>query len=95
MQGKTFGLKAEIATADPGGIEAALADLVGVDAILKTDRGFKVITTMTGESARDLNRSLLAALRRVSKMTTLRAEWTSDGVTERFFDNVPRGIRET
>ena len=94
MQGKTFGLKAEIATADPGGIEAVLADLVGVNAILKTDKGFRINTTMSGESARDLNRSLLAALRRVSKMTTLRAEWTADGLTERLFDYVPRGVRE-
>ena len=94
MTGKTYGLKAEITTADPDGIEAALADLVGVNTILKTDRGFKVITTMTGESARNLNRSLLAALRRVSKMTTLRAEWKSDGVTERFFDYVSRGVRQ-
>ena len=94
MTGKIFWLKAEITTANPEGIEAALADLVGVNAILKTDKGFRVNTTMSGENARDLNRSFLSALRRVSKMTTLRAEWTSDGVTERFFDYVPRGVRE-
>ena len=94
MTGKTYGLKAEIVTADPAGIEAVLTDFVGVNAILKTDRGFSVNTMMTGESARNLNRSLLAALRRVSKMTTLRAEWTADGLTERFFDYVARGVRE-
>ena len=94
MTGKTFGLKAEITTADPEGIEAALADLVGVNAMLKTDRGFTINTNITGESARDLNRSFLSALRRVSKMTTLRAEWTADGLTERLFDYVPRGVRE-
>ena len=94
MTGKIFWLKAEITTANPEGIEAVLADLVGVNAILKTDKGFRVNTTMSGENARDLNRTLLGALRRVSKMTTLRAEWTADGLTERFFDYVPRGIRE-
>ena len=94
MTGKTFGLKAEITTANPEGIEAALADLVGVNAILKTDKGFRVNTTMSGENARDLNRTLLGALRRVSKMTTLRAEWTADRPTERLFDYVPRGVRE-
>jgi hypothetical protein len=38
---------------------------------------------------RNLNRTLLSALRKVKKRTTLRAEWTSrDGTTERFVDYV-------
>jgi hypothetical protein len=49
--------------------------------------GFHVEATMTGNSARDLNRQLLSTLRR----TRLRAEWTAAGVTHRFFDYVPRG----
>jgi hypothetical protein len=44
---------------------------------------------MEGASARQLNRALLSALRKVEKKTTLRAEWTSsDNTTERFFDYV-------
>ena len=36
-----------------------------------------------------MNRTLLSALRKVEKRTTLRAEWTSgDGTDERFFDYV-------
>ena len=44
---------------------------------------------ITGPSARDLNRSLLSALRRVEKRTRLRAEWTAEGLSVRFFDFVP------
>jgi hypothetical protein len=44
---------------------------------------------MVGASAKELNRSLLSALRRAEKRTRLRSEWTSkDGVTERYFDYV-------
>jgi hypothetical protein len=44
---------------------------------------------MEGASAKELNRTLLSALRKVEKRTTLRAEWTSDdGTSERFFDYV-------
>jgi len=49
---------------------------------------------MHGESAKDLNRTLLSALRKVEKKTTLRAEWTADGVTERYFDYVLKATRE-
>jgi hypothetical protein len=42
-------------------------------------------------SARDLNRTLLSAVRKVEKRKTLRAEWISaDGTGERFFDHVLR-----
>jgi hypothetical protein len=53
---------------------------------------FVVETEMTGSSARDLNRSLLSALRAVEKRTRLRSEWTSDGVKEKYFDYVPKGV---
>jgi len=41
-----------------------------------------------GASAKELNRTLLSALRKVEKRTTLRAEWSSGDTTERFFDYV-------
>lgn len=94
MAAKKYSLVADISTSDPNGIEPVLAGLAGVNAISKTDSGFRVKATMEGESARELNRSLLSALRRVEKKTTLRAEWTHDRTTERFFDYVPKGIRE-
>ncbi len=44
---------------------------------------------MDGSSAKDLNRRILSALRRVEKRTRLRAEWTGDdGRVDRFFDYV-------
>jgi hypothetical protein len=43
---------------------------------------------MEGASAKELNRTLLSALRKVEKRTTLRAEWTSGDTTECFFDYV-------
>jgi VWFA-related protein len=50
---------------------------------------FIVEAEMEGRSAKELNRSLLSALRRVEKKTRLRAEWTSKkNTTERFFDYV-------
>jgi len=36
---------------------------------------------------------LLSALRRVERRTRLRAEWTANGETHRFFDYVPNGSR--
>jgi len=49
---------------------------------------FEVEAQMEGASARDLNRTLLSALRKVEKRTTLRAEWTCGDTTQRFFDYV-------
>lgn len=94
MASKRFALVATINTDDPARIERILAELVGVNAILRTEDGFRVKTTMEGASAREMNRSLLSALRRIVKKTTLRAEWTCDKTTERFFDYVPKGIRK-
>lgn len=94
MTNKRFVLVANINTEDPAKIEKALSELVGVNAILRTEDGFKVKTTMEGVSAREMNRSFLSALRSVGKKTTLRAEWTSEKTTERFFDYVPKGIRK-
>lgn len=95
MENKRFVLVASITTEDPARIEKVLAVLVGVNAILRTDDGFRVKTTMEGLSAREMNRAFLSALRSVVKKTTLRAEWTHDKATEQFFDYVPKGIRKS
>ena len=50
---------------------------------------------MEGTAAKEVNRTLLSALRRVEKRTRLRAEWTSDdGTTFRFFDYVLKRTSE-
>ena len=69
----------------------ALRELLGEEAF---EPGLKpgeiaVRWKLEGESAKELNRELLSALRRVEKKTRLRAEWTSeDGTVYRFFDYV-------
>jgi len=57
-----------------------------------TDDGFEA--ELTGGSARDLNRKLLSQMRKAERRTRLRAEWTSEGLTERFFDYVPKGKKK-
>ena len=68
--------------------------MVGADAVTPVPGGFRVACTLDGPSAKDLNRDLLSALRRVVKKTRLRARWTADGTTERFFDYVPKAVSE-
>lgn len=64
---------------------------------VKEARGeFIVEAEMAGDSAKELNRSILSALRRVEKKTRLRAEWTSDnGTTQKFFDYVLKKTTKT
>jgi hypothetical protein len=80
------------ATSPSGILPPVLRRLVS-GAITKTTDGFHIEATMTGPSARDLSRSLLSAMRRVERPARRRAEWTGGGVTERFFDYVPKGTR--
>jgi hypothetical protein len=87
-----FALVADVSSADPAAIEPTLRRLVEGE-ITPTPAGFHVVATLSGSSARDLNRALLSELRRVERRTRLRAAWTAGGVTERFFDYVPKGGR--
>lgn len=94
MTKKQFSLVANISTESPAKIKPVLKELVGGGAIQRTSDGFNAQAKMSGESARELNRTLLSALRRVERKTRLRAEWTSGQTTERFFDYVPKGIHK-
>jgi hypothetical protein len=94
MAKKTFTLDARVSTENPQAIKIVLKELISGGSITQTDEGFLVKATVHGETARDLNRDLLSALRRVERKTRLRAEWTSGGTTERFFDYVPKGSRK-
>jgi hypothetical protein len=89
----SFDLVADVSSADPAAIEPVLRRLVDGE-VTPTAGGFHVVGTLSGESAQDLNRLLLSALRRVERRTRLRAAWTGSGVTERFFDYVPKGRRD-
>jgi hypothetical protein len=84
-----FKLKARVSRSDARTIRHALDQLAAKGAVKREAEDFIVEGTMEGASARQLNRALLSALRKVEKKTTLRAEWTSsDKATERFFDYV-------
>ena len=71
----------------------AVEQLAAKGTVKKAADDFIVEGRMEGASARQLNRAILSALRKVEKKTTLRAEWTSsDNITERFFDYVLKTI---
>ena len=93
MTAKRFALRARVSTDNPVAVRPVLERLVvhGTVRPGKTAGEFHVEAEMEGPSARDLNRALLSELRRAEKRTRLRAEWTCEGMTERFFDYVSKG----
>lgn len=83
-----FKLHARINRSDAETIRQALDQLATNGSVRKEGEEFIVEAQMEGASAKELNRTLLSALRKEEKRTTLRAEWTSGETTERFFDYV-------
>ena len=83
-----------MSTDNPRAIRRVLDDLIQNGSITPIEVGFQVKAKMVGESARDLNRTLLSALRKVEKRTRLRAEWAFGKSVERFFDYVPKETHE-
>jgi hypothetical protein len=94
VSAKRFSLVARVSTESPDAIRRVLRELLPNGSITPKEGELLVRATMRGASARDLNRALLSALRRLERRTRLRAEWTSGGATERFFDYVPKGSRK-
>lgn len=85
----TFKLKARINRSDAQTIRQALDQLAAKGSVKKDGDEFLVEAEMEGASAKELNRTLLSALRKVQMRTTLRAEWaSSENTTERYFDYV-------
>ena len=87
---REFRLVADVSSANPSAVRPVVERLVR-GSITETHDGFHIEGTMAGESARELNRTLLSALRKVERRTRFRSGWTSLNVTERFFDYVPKG----
>jgi hypothetical protein len=83
-----FKLKARIIRSDARTIRQALDQLDAKGSVTKEGDEFLVEAEMEGTSAKELNRTLLSALRKVEKRATLRAEWSSGNTTERYFDYV-------
>ncbi len=98
MSAKRFHLLATISTDNPAAIRPVLTELFGAYGTLKEvgpkeaihgGKGeFRLDAELEGASAKELNRTLLSALRKVEKKTRLRAAWTSGGTIEQFFDYV-------
>ncbi|MCL4540160.1 MAG: hypothetical protein M1378_11300 [Bacteroidetes bacterium] len=93
MTARKFVLAADVTAGDPAKIQGALIELVGIDAVLRTDHGFHVRTTVEGRNAIELNRGFLSALRRTEPSATLRSEWTCDGMAEQFVNFDPLASR--
>jgi hypothetical protein len=85
-----FKLHARINRSDARTIRHALEQLSAKGSVKKAGNEFVCEAEMEGASAKELNRTLLSALRKVEKRTTLRAEWTSGDTAERYFDYVPK-----
>lgn len=89
----TFKLSARVSTDSPLRIAPVLEKLFSKRAVTERGGEFVIETSKEGENAKDLNRELLSALRKVERKTRLRAEWTStEGVTYRFFDYVLKKV---
>ena len=86
---RRFRLSARVSSANPAAVKAALLDLLPPASVRETRDDILLVAELEGASAKDLNRSLLSALRKVEKKTRLRAEWTTpEGTTESYFDYV-------
>jgi hypothetical protein len=83
-----FKLKARVNRSNARTIQQALDQLAARGSVKKQGDEFLVEAEMEGATAKELNLTLLSALRKVEKRTTLRAEWTSGDTTERYFDYV-------
>jgi len=95
MPQKKFILSAKVSSNNSLAIQPVLESLIRNKGTIKvTDDGFEIQAELEGDSARDLNRVLLTEIRKLEKRTRLRAEWSSGGTVEKFFDYVPKGIRK-
>ena len=87
-----FRVSAQVSSDNLSAVKPVLEQLIAEKGIIRqTDQGFDVEAELEGESARDLNRMILSALRRAEKRTRIRAEWTSGGTVEKFFDYGSKG----
>jgi hypothetical protein len=98
MAGKRFHLIATVSTDNPAAVRPVLKELIGKHGGIEEVPGtgsahggrgeFRVQADLDGMSAKELNRSLLSALRKAEKRTRLRAAWSCRGTVEQYFDYV-------
>lgn len=93
MASQRFKLVARVSSSSPKAVKPVLEKALPKGSVNEAGGEFVIEAEMEGTSAKDLNRSLLSALRRAEKRTRLRAEWTADdGTTQRFFDYVLKKV---
>ena len=96
MPDKHFRVVARVSSSSPKAVRLVLEQLIKTGSVKDAKDELIVEADMEGGTAKELNRSLLSALRRAEKRTRLRAEWTSDdGTTQRFFDYVLKKTTKT
>jgi hypothetical protein len=87
---ETFALIADVTSAQPVPIRAALSNLVE-GTVTATSNGFHVEGHVAGDDPQDANRALFSTLRRIEPRTTLRAQWTHEDIVYRFVDLAAQG----
>lgn len=96
MSIRIYRLKAQTSSNNPQSVLQVLKRfLVRKGDVVLNGELIEVNAELEGESAKDLNRILLSEMRKIEKKTRLRAEWTSDNITERFFDYVSNSVKES
>jgi hypothetical protein len=96
MVSRHFRVVARVSSSSPKAIKPVLKQAITTGSVKGAKGEFIVEAEMEGDSAKELNRSLLSALRKVEKRTRLRAEWSSDdGTTLSFFDYVLKKTTRT
>jgi hypothetical protein len=92
VENLTFDLVADVSSAQPVPIRAALTNLID-GTVSATSNGFHVEGQVGGDDIEGAHRQLFSTLRRIEPRTSLRAEWTHDGTVYRFVDNSAQGSR--
>ena len=97
-----FHLIGTVSSDNVGSIFPVLRDFLGEDAMIEAggDAGepgshvgqFRVEADLQGGSSKELNRSLLSALRKVEKRTGLRSAWSCGGKVDQYFDYVLKKV---
>ena len=96
MVSKHFRVVAQVSSSNLQAIKPILEQLIKTGSVKEVKGEFIVEAEMAGDSAKELNRHFLSALRRAEKKTRLRAEWTSDsGETQKYFDYVLKKTTKT
>jgi hypothetical protein len=96
MASKRFKVFARVSSSNLKAVKPIIDQVIPNTSVREEGSDLVIEGHAVGVSAKELDRSLLSAMRRVEKKTRLRAEWTSDdGPTLRFFDYVLKKTTKT